>query len=566
VRAHRWLLIAAVILGAIAGAASGFGAPFFMQKVFSRFFETPEAYSLTAKITIAVLLPAVFLVRGASVFFNQYFLNLLGQRVLFSLRLDLFRKLQALSLAYFDRQKTGDLISRLVSDTTNIQHTIMLVSKEVLLYPFIFLGGLSYLIFLSVREREAGFILLLFAIIPVLVLPVRYIGRNLKHRGRQLQDAIGETTNQLSESLQAVMEIRAFNLQQRQTDRYSAHLARTVVFHMKMMKYYLLSQPMMEVMAVTVISGAFLYAAASSLSFSIFISMGGALYFTIDSVKRLIRMLNDVQRTEGAFHRIEEILDEDECIRDPDTPKTLAAVRGLVEFRHVRFGYDEHHALDGINVTIAPGTHCALVGPSGAGKTTFAKLIPRFYDPNEGAVLIDGIDLRELRRTDLRAHIAMVPQMPVLFNDTVANNIRISKPEATDAEIEAAARAAFAHEFIERLPDGYATEVGENALRLSGGQRQRLALARAFLKNAPILILDEATSALDSESELKIQAALEKLIVGKTVFVIAHRFSTIQQADRVLLFEDGRITGDGTISELFEHPVFRKLYENQQLK
>jgi ATP-binding cassette, subfamily B, bacterial MsbA len=563
---HRWRLVAAVLLGAVAGAASGFGVPYFMQRVFAQFFEaTGESFPLYYQILVASLLPAIFIVRGFSFYANQHMLNYIGMDVLRRLRNDLFAQLQRLQMGYFERQKSGDLISRLTSDTNQIQFIVHLISKEGFVQPFIFSGGIGFLAFLSFREREAGFLLLLLAVTPLFLLPVFFIGKHLKHRGRQVQDTLGEVTEVMSENLHAVTEVRAFNLQEREEKRFSEQNSRYLFYYMKMIKYYLISQPLMEVIAVTVLSLAFLYAYQSGLSLSTFLAMGGALYFTIDAVKRLVKVLNDLQRSEGAFVRLEKVLGEQVTISDPVRTERPVTIEGRVCFRDVSFAYGEETALADINVDIKPGTVCALVGPSGAGKSTFAKLIPRFYDVNQGSIEIDGVDVRNWNLQDLRSQVAVVPQMPFLFNDTVANNIRIGRPDASDAEVESAARAAFAHEFIEQLPEAYQTQVGENAVRLSGGQRQRLALARAFLRTAPILILDEATSALDSESELKIQQALEKLVVGRTVFVIAHRFSTIQQADRVLLFESGKITGDGTLPELQNHPIFRKLYENQIL-
>ncbi|MCD8482772.1 MAG: ABC transporter ATP-binding protein/permease [Verrucomicrobia bacterium] len=278
-------------------------------------------------------------------------------------------------------------------------------------------------------------------------------------------------------------------------------------------------------------------------------------------------MLNDVQRSEGAFARLEAVLNEPIAVEDPPQPRQPKAVLGKVTFSAVEFAYaGDSPALSGIDVSIEPGTVCALVGPSGAGKSTFAKLIPRFYDVTGGNLLVDGVDVREWPQEALRSHIGIVPQMPFLFNDSIRNNLRLARPDASDEAIELAAKAAYAHDFIHALPQGYDTQVGENAVRLSGGQRQRLALARAFLHPAKILILDEATSALDSESEQMIQRALEQLVNGRTVFIIAHRFSTIQQAQRILLFDQGKIVADGSQSQLANHPLFRKLYENQILK
>lgn len=566
VRPQRGLFLLAVALGGVAGAASGFGVPFFLQTVFRRFFEDPPgAHPLRGQLAVAALLPAVFLARGVAWYFNQQILNVIGSDALQRLRQQLFEKLQALPVAYFDRQSSGDLIARLSADAGHILHAVGNVTKELLLQPFIFAGGLGYLVYLSVREQQAAFLALLLVFAPLVVVPVTLIGRKLRRRSREVQQAFGRVTAVLAENLQAVAEVRAFNLQAQQAGRFHAENAAFRRFYLKMTKYYLLTQPLLELLAVVILSVCFLYSYRQGLGLSVFLAIGGALYFTLDAFKRLVRAVNDLQRAEGAFVRLEAVLAEPDSLPDPAAPRPLGDVRGRIEFDGVSLAYGGAPALREVSVVIAPGTVCALVGPSGAGKTTFARLVLRFYDPQAGTVRLDGVDVRAVRQHDLRGHIAYVPQMPFLFDDTVANNLRLGRPDATDAEVEAAARAAHAHEFIAALPEGYATRVGENGQRLSGGQRQRLALARAFLRRSPVVILDEASSALDAESEQRVQDALHELVRGRTVLIIAHRFSTIQRADRVLLFEAGRIVADGPLKAVFGHPTFRRLYENQVL-
>jgi subfamily B ATP-binding cassette protein MsbA len=282
-------------------------------------------------------------------------------------------------------------------------------------------------------------------------------------------------------------------------------------------------------------------------------------------VKKLGAINNELKRGSAALERLDEIFLEPLVITDPEKPTPVDRLRGDVAFEQVDFSYrSDLPVLQGISVNIPAGTICALVGPSGAGKSTFAHLIPRFYEVAAGRVTIDGIDVRAMRLADLRRNIAVVSQDPVLFNDTILANLLIGRADATRAEVEQAARDAFAHDFIMAFPNGYHALVGERGASLSGGQRQRIALARAFLRNAPILILDEATSALDSESEAFIQTALEKLVVGKTVFIIAHRFSTIRNATKILVFERGRIVGDGGHGELHaQNALYKSLYDRQ---
>jgi subfamily B ATP-binding cassette protein MsbA len=353
-------------------------------------------------------------------------------------------------------------------------------------------------------------------------------------------------------------------LEEAERSRFREELTRFYRASMKAVKYNQATQPLMEFVAAAAIAVMFVAAYSRQIPFETFAAIGAALFFTIDGCKRLVRVANEMSKSTGAFERIEAILDEPETVRPPDHPVPTGRFRGEVRFDQVGFAYgDGLPALHGIDLTVAPGTVCALVGPSGAGKSTFTKLIPRFYDATAGAVTIDGVDVRQMDPAALRGQIALVPQAPVLFNTSIFDNIRIGRAGATREEVMEAARAAYADEFITELPGGYEANVGENARRLSGGQRQRLALARAFLRDAPILILDEATSALDAESEENIQQALGKLCQGRTVFIVAHRFSTIKIADRILLFDQGQIEGDGDFDSMMGEPIFRRLYEKQ---
>lgn len=566
-RKERKVLTVGILAGIVAGLASGFGVPFFVQHVFRRIFEdTGTTYSLGHLIFIACLLPAVFLVRGIAGYINQYFLQWTVQNMLVEIRHQLFSKLQVLPIAYFERRQSGDLMAKLVGDTLQVQQAILIVARDGFVQPFTFLAGLGYLIYLSLQQSQMGFLLLLILLAPLMVLPIRIIGRHLQRRSRELQHTLGELTDIMAENLRGVVEVRSFNLEERETARFDDKLSAYNRFAMKMAKYYHMTQPFMELLAVGMVSLAFIYSYREGIGFSAFASMGAALFFTIDSVKRLVKMLNGLQKTSGSFERIETVLVEEESVKDAAHPVHLDNPVGNLELQSVRFNYTGEggpNALEVDDLSIPHGTVCALVGPSGAGKSTFAKLLPRFYDPQEGRILFDGTDIRKLPKESLREWIAFVPQAPVLFNGSVADNIRLARPDASDAEVREAARHAFAEDFILSLPDGYEAQVGENAVRLSGGQRQRLALARAFLKNAPVLILDEATSALDAESEEHIQEALKALACKRTIFIIAHRFATIRMANLILLFEAGRIRCQGSIDTLLKDDLFRRLKEIQ---
>lgn len=563
-RPHRGLLVGAILLGLLAGVASGFGLPFFLQKVFREVFDAGAARPFREVLLVASLLPVVFLLRGITIYFNQYLLNAVSLKLLGDIRQQLFDKLQSLPLLFFDRRRSGDLLARILADTSQIQDALVAATREILLQPFVVLGGLGYLVYLGLTNRDAALLLVLLLLVPLMTVPVIYIGRHLRHRGRQTQRSLGALSDTLSENLLAAAEVRAFNLEDAERSRFREELARFYDASMKAVKYNQATQPLMEFVAAAAIAVMFVAAYSRQIPFETFAAIGAALFFTIDGCKRLVRVANEMSKSAGAFERIEAILDESETVRPPDRPVATGRFRGEVRFDHVGFAYgDGVPALRDIDLTIEPGTVCALVGPSGAGKSTFTKLIPRFYDVTSGCLTIDGIDVRAMDPSALRSQIALVPQSPVLFNTTILENIRLGRPGSTREEVITAAQAAYADEFITALTGGYDANVGENARRLSGGQRQRLALARAFLRDAPILILDEATSALDAESEERIQHALEKLCHGRTVFIVAHRFSTIKIADRILIFDHGRVSGDGCFEAISEHRFFNQLHRDQ---
>lgn len=568
-KAHRGLLSLGIVAGVFTGIASGFGAPFFMKVVFAEVFtDTERSRSFLSITLVALQLPGIFLLRGVTGYFNQYWMTQCGIEVLRSIRQKVFNHVQRLPFGFFESQRSGDLISRLVSDTEQVQQAVITATREGIRQPVTALAGLGALVYLSYTEENAVFLVLLLLLTPLIILPVALIGRQLKRRGREVQNALGETSHTFQENLRGMVEVRAFNLEQRQSARFQAVLSEHFRAFMKMTKYDKLNQPIMELEAVTVVSIAFIYAYFYGLSFDLFLSFGIALYFTADAAKKTMRAVNDVQKFQGASDRLDELLSEPAAIDHApahNPGQWPDVVAGSVRFDKVDFAYDTQPVFQSLSVTIAPGTFCALVGPSGSGKSTFIKLLTRFYEPRNGEISIDGVSLQSVSAGSLRENIALVPQKPVLFDASVAENIALARPDATPAEIEAAARAAYAHDFISAVPAGYDAQVGEDAIRLSGGQRQRLALARAFLKNASILILDEATSALDAESEKRIQDALVEHARGRTVFVIAHRFSTIQHADRILLFENGAITADGNLAELMQNPTFANLYQQQQL-
>jgi ATP-binding cassette, subfamily B, bacterial MsbA len=559
-------LIAALFCGLIYGAANGAGLPLMMKWVFPQVFaESAEVLTTWQLVLVAAWLPLIFTVRGIAGYFNVFLVQLAGVRVLEKLRLDFFAHLQRLPLSFLQRQSTGDLISRGLADTNQLQTTLTFTANEIIRQPATLLGAVGFLVWVAFNERGVALVLVCLAVVPLCVLPIRFIGKKLVRRAQQVQHELGSITGRFSENLSAAREVRAFGLEEAQVGKFRVISNALVGFQMKVVKYQQALNPAIEIISAIGISITLVYAYRAGVQLESFLSLITALYLSYEPIKKLGGLNNELKKGQAALERIEVILNEPVTITDPVTPHEIESLRGNVTFEAVSFAYrDGETVLSDINVRIPAGTVCALVGPSGAGKSTFANLVPRFYEAAAGAIKVDDIDVRDLRIADLRRHIAIVSQEAVLFDDTVFNNLLVSQPQATRQEVELAARAAFAHDFIESLPQGYATIVGERGASLSGGQRQRLALARAFLRDAPILILDEATSALDSESEDAIQQALRQLVIGKTVLIIAHRFSTIRDASMILVFDKGRIVGQGPHADLMvDNELYRSLYERQ---
>lgn len=520
----------------------------------------------TWELALVVLwLPAVFVVRGIAGYLNAYLIQLVGTRVLEAIRLDVFRKLQVLPLSFFHKNSTGDLLARALADANQLQLTLTTAANEIVKSPATLLGAIGYLIWLSFQVQGVALVLVTLAVIPLSVLPIRYIGKKLIARAGQIQTEFGAVANRITENLTAAKEVRSYNLEEREIERFAV-VSRTLIrVQMKFVKYEKALTPLIEIISACGISFTLLYAYKVQLDKDTFLALVTALYASYEPIKKLGALNNEFKRGSGALDRLEDVLNAPVTIADAPDARPLPHTRGDLQFHDVSFSYQETEpVLRNVSVHIPSGTACALVGATGAGKSTFANMVPRFFEPVSGRITLDGHDLRSLKLEDLRRNIAIVSQDPVLFNDSILNNLAIARPGATREEIEQAARNAFAHDFVQSFAEGYDTLVGERGARLSGGQKQRIALARAFLRNAPILILDEATSALDSETEAAIQAALKKLVVGKTVLIIAHRFSTIRDASMILVFDQGEIVARGDHATLYESsPRYKALYDKQ---
>jgi subfamily B ATP-binding cassette protein MsbA len=563
----RRLLAGSILCGIVYGAATGLGLPLMQHYIFPRVFDpTYPPLPGWQILAVAMWLPIVFTLRGIAGYLNSYLIQVAGVRILEAIRLDYFRKLQVLPLSFLQRQTTGDIISRGLADTNQLQTTLTTIANDGMKQPATLLFALGSIVWITSRQEGVGLMLASLAIIPVCVFPIRYVGKKLVKRAYQMQTQMGSVTNSLSENLGAAKEVRAFGLEERQAAAFAGETSALIRVQIKVAKYAQALTPAIEILSAFGMAIVFVYAYRGHVRFEDFLTIITAVYISYDPIKKLGAINNEMKRGEAALNRIEVVFNEPVTIRDPASPARVGRVRGDISFREVTFAYkSEEPVLTSVSAAIPAGTVCALVGPSGAGKTTFANLVPRFFDVDSGTVSIDGIDVRQMRLSDLRGNIALVSQDPVLFNDTVHNNLLLGRLGASAEEVREAARNAHADEFILSFPNGYDTVVGERGARLSGGQKQRLAVARAFLRNAPILILDEATSALDSHSEQMIQDALRKLVVGKTVIIIAHRFSTIRDASLILVFDRGSIVAQGDHSHLYSsNGLYKALYDRQR--
>jgi subfamily B ATP-binding cassette protein MsbA len=545
-------LFAAAFFGLIYSAATGAGLPAMMKYVFPAVFDPPVPwvhFTWGDVLRIAGYIPMIFLLRSVSGYFNGCHIQIAGTRVLEAIRLDYFKKLQFLPLSFVQSRQTGDLISRGLTDTNQLQFVLTQLANDGIKQPGTLLFAVGYLGYMAVKVKGIGLMLVCLAMIPLVVFPIRYFGRKVARRAAQLQGQLGTVTAVFSENLSAAREVRAFGLEEHEAKRFAGLTHALVEFQVKVAKYAQAISPAIEVIAAVGVAATLLFAYRAHISKDDFLAVVTALYLAYEPIKKLGALNSDLKRAGASLDRLEVVLHEPVSIADPASPVTVDRLRGDLAFERVSFAYKPGEpVLRDVSIAVPAGTVCALVGPSGAGKTTFANLVPRFYEAVAGCVTIDGHDVRAMRLADLRRNIALVSQEPVLFNDTIYANLLLGRTDATSA-----------------LPHGYDTVVGERGAALSGGQRQRVALARAFLRNAPILILDEATSALDGDSEAAIQLALKKLVVGKTVLIIAHRFSTIRDATKILVFDAGEIVATGSHAELYESSaLYKSLYDRQQ--
>lgn len=479
---------------------------------------------------------------------RYYLVTRLGERVVADIRRALFDRVLGQSPAFYERILTGEVLSRLTTDTTLILSVIGSSVSVALRNVLLLIGGMGFLFWTS--PKLTGLVLL---IVPVVIVPIVVMGRRLRKLSRDNQDWIATSSGAAAEALQAAQTVQAFTHEPQTRARFAEVTEKSYASA----KDRIGTRALMTIIVIFLVFAGIvgvLWIGARDVRGGA-MSAGELVQFVIyavmvaGAVGALSEIWGELQRAAGATERLVELLETEDSVRDPAAPRALPRpARGEIGFEGVQFAYPTRpdvSALNGVDLRVAPGETVALVGPSGAGKTTILQLLMRFYDPQGGRVTLDGIDLRAMARGDFRQALALVPQDPVIFAASARDNIRFGRPGASDAEVEEAARAAAAHDFLSALPQGYDTFLGERGVMLSGGQKQRIAIARAILRDAPVLLLDEATSALDAESERAVQEAVERLALGRTVLVVAHRLATVKRADRIVVFDQGRIVAQG---------------------
>ena len=553
-----WRRGVAAIIAMILGALTTLAVPWIIRNIID---EVLAAKNLVALNWIALGILVLFFLRGVFSYIQGYLMSYIANRVIIDIRNEVYARVQRLSLRFFDTRKTGSLMSRLTNDIGALQTAIVDNFVNIVKESVILIGSLVGMVILHWRLT-----LLCIIIVPLVSITIKYFGRKLKKSGHMMQERIADVTSHLQETIGGIRVVKSFFREDYEIARFRQINQASFGAAMKAARQSSQLSPIVEFIAAIAVTAIIWYGGWSVIDGEL--TAGELIAFLIyainlaNPVRRLSALYGDIQRSMAAGERVFALLDETPDIREKADAIALPVLRGDVVFDAVHFQYEpSKEVLSGISFHAEPGQKIALVGPSGSGKSTIANLIPRFYDVTAGAIKIDGHDIRDVTLASLREQIGIVPQDTALFNTTIEENIRYGRLDATAEEVAAAVRAANAEEFVRQLPQGLQTPIGDRGLVLSGGQRQRIAIARALLKDPRILILDEATSALDTESEQLVQAALERLMIGRTAFIIAHRLTTIQDADHILVIDRGRIVESGTHQSLLAlHGMYYNLY------
>jgi subfamily B ATP-binding cassette protein MsbA len=572
-RPHLWRFILALVFGALFGLISGL-LPLVLNHVNTQVFPQGKnkvdmlsdavngtGAGINSVLLICSVIPLIFILRSLCDYLNSYYMAWVALRVLADIRCKLYTHILRQSLEFFNRERSGNLISRVANDTRMAQTALTSISSDLIKQPLTIISAFAVLIHLDWK-----FTLVSLFLFPVCMVPIVYYGKKVRRQGKLEEEKVGSMMSILQESFAGIRVIKAFAREEREAQQFDALGKEQFRNAVRVRKAIEIVSPMVEAVAAIGVGLALFYVWYTHLSAAKFLALLAGIFMLYDPVKKLSRIHLVMQQCFNATHNIFEILNRQPSIQDRSDAIEIAESSGDIRIENVTFRYRPGlpAALHGLDLHIEPGRYYALVGSSGAGKSTILSLLLRFYEPEGGVIKLDGRDISTIKQTSLREQIGMVSQDTFLFHDSILNNIRYGRLNATTQEVVEAAKQAYAHDFIMLQPNGYETVIGDKGCLLSGGQQQRVSIARALLKNAPVLLLDEAMSALDSEAEREIQAALDRLSEGRTVIAIAHRLSTVLKADQIVVMDRGEIREMGTHRELLEtSTIYRKLYDLQ---
>jgi ATP-binding cassette, subfamily B, bacterial MsbA len=572
-RPHLGRFILALVFGALFGLISGL-LPLVLSHVNSQVFPQGKnkvdmlsdavngtGAGINSVLLVCSIIPFIFILRSLCDYLNSYYMAWVALRLLADIRCQLYTHILKQSLEFFNRERSGNLISRVANDTRMAQTALTSISSDLIKQPLTIISAFAVLIHLDWK-----FTLVSLFLFPVCMIPIVYYGKKVRRQGKLEEEKVGSMMSILQESFAGIRVIKAFAREEYEAQHFDSLSKEQFRSGVRVRKAIEIVSPMVEAVAAVGVGLALFYVWYSHLSAAKFLALLAGIFMLYDPVKKLSRIHLVMQQCFNATHNIFEILNRKPLIQDRPDAIDISGSTGDIEIENVTFRYRPGlpAALRGIDLHIEPGRYYALVGSSGAGKSTILSLLLRFYEPEGGVIKLDGRDINAIKQNSLREQIGMVSQETFLFHDSILNNIRYGRMDATKEEVLEAAKQAYAHDFILLQPNGYETVIGDKGCLLSGGQQQRVSIARALLKNAPVLLLDEAMSALDSEAEREIQAALDRLSEGRTVIAIAHRLSTVLKADQIVVMDKGEIQGIGTHRELLEtSTIYRKLYDLQ---
>jgi subfamily B ATP-binding cassette protein MsbA len=572
-RPHLWRFILALVFGALFGLISGL-LPLVLNHVNSQVFPqgrskvdmlhdavTGTGAGVNSVVLVCSVIPIIFILRSLCDYLNSYYMAWVALRVLADIRCKLYGHILQQSLEFFNRERSGNLISRVANDTRMVQTALTSISSDLIKQPLTVLSAFAVLIHLDWK-----FTIVSLFLFPVCMVPIVYYGKKVRRQGKLEEEKVGSMMSILQESFAGIRVIKAFAREKREAENFRSISNEQFKGGIRVRKAIEIVSPMVEAVSAIGVGLALFYVWYTHLSAAKFLALLAGIFMLYDPIKKLSRIHLVMQQCFNATNNIFEILNRQPAIRDAPGAVEIARSEGDIRIENVTFRYRPGlpSAVSDVTLHVPPGRYFALVGMSGAGKSTILSLLLRFYEPEAGVIRLDGRDIRTIKQTSLREQIGMVSQDTFLFHDSILNNIRYGRLNASREEVIEAARQAYAHEFIIRQPHGYETVIGDKGCLLSGGQQQRVSIARALLKNAPVLLLDEAMSALDSEAEREIQAALDRLSEGRTVIAIAHRLSTVLKADQIVVMDRGEIREIGTHRELLESStIYRKLYDLQ---